>query len=96
MNSGRSKRFDFGVSATNKSAKGGNNDNDWMSVGDDRRIDLSNSNASGSDCDIVKVGDDLYDLISQSDNFDVYSMASVPEFSVTTPKRGTDKMFSGL
>lgn len=45
-----------------------------------------------SDCHVVKAaGDGLYDLISQSDNFDAYSMASIPEFTTTTPRRA-DKM----
>lgn len=42
MNSRGSKRFDFGLGSS-KSGKGAGDDDDWMSVADDRKIDLSGS-----------------------------------------------------
>ena len=67
--------FDFGFVS-----KG--NENDWMSVASDHKIALSDADKSDSnDCQVVNVGrGDVYDLISESDGFDAYSMASLNDF----------------
>ena len=88
MNSRGSKKFDFGVAAKDNAA-----DNDWMSLGSDRKIALSDAgSAELDDCQVVNAdGGDNFDYIS--DGFDAYSMASLPEFTVgvdSTAKKGNN------
>ena len=85
MNSRGSKKFDFGLAAKD-------NDNEWMSLGSDRKIALSDAESGDlDDCQVVNAGGgDNFDYIS--DGFDAYSMASLPEFTVgvdtSTSKKG--------
>ena len=84
MNSRGSKKFDFGVAK--------DNDNDWISLGSDRKIALSDAGSDLDDCQVVNAGGaDNFDYIS--DGFDAYSMASLPEFTVgvdSTAKKGNN------
>ena len=74
MNSKGAKCFDFGTVK--------DSDIDWMSIGSANKIKLSDAASSESaDCEVIKGGDDMFDLISSSShNLDAYSMASLGDY----------------